>query len=869
MPRTRGVKRTHQERDGRDGAKQADVPSAKRVTTQASATAARDETSAGTGAGQGSTNTAATSAIPVATHAFYGSHNASARPGRRDRLIPIDGAYRVRCDRPPAYVGFFINPVASTSKATPTDHDLKEALRALGQEDGHVLHVQVCDRMRDWCTRVGVPAQDRVSVAMVRTLVRLIHNSPRSVVVEAAARALCAVTAKHPRRQADALQQHAVEALVLVVQRVAIDPGARAGLAKRGLQRRTGAPAGDVESDSDDEWVAAVDLDTIAAASASCWALCSLCTRQPGVQSTVARDAFVQQALSLMLASPQQEPPSASAWLVCNMSFDVAELQQLLVTRPTAPLVGPLVALMGSGSDSAKGLACWAARSLVVGYPAGQAAVLDAGVMSQMVGLLELSSAPSTQASAAWLLGTLATGFPRAQHAVLDTPGCVNALTALLRSPVAQVQGQAAAAVYNSAARNNAAQTAFAAAGAIPVLCSLLYADAEAQPKLIEKVLAALLCLALRHSENQHVVAKCTPTEGIPNGRPAPSSSSGSGTLTSNTSSTAIPRAIALMSAGTARVQGLAAGFVRTVVAADDELQARFGMWGAIPPLIGLLPSTDTFVQEQAAAALYNLTCTNAGNLSGLVLMGGIEALKNVVTACTPSSLGHTCACMALWVAADRHAAVMTDLRNDSRLRSSVLALTQSENERLRENSLRLYRALRPEATESLDRLGRSAVFDLLPERVLEAGGGGGGGGGSGEALTCGGMDACAICLGPFEAGNRVCTIPCLHAFHSGCIRRWLVEGPRDACPLCNAAALRPVHGMLQQGTSQVPAPVPSTPPDEHAGREPVPIPTPRNPPETLTLAAVDAPVSISLDDSARHGASVSAANRSAAAAAH
>ena len=32
----------------------------------------------------------------------------------------------------------------------------------------------------------------------------------------------------------------------------------------------------------------------------------------------------------------------------------------------------------------------------------------------------------------------------------------------------------------------------------------------------------------------------------------------------------------------------------------------------------------------------------------------------------------------------------------------------------------------------------------------------------------------CAICLGDVEAGQRVCTLSCAHAFHEGCVREWL-----------------------------------------------------------------------------------------------
>ena len=43
--------------------------------------------------------------------------------------------------------------------------------------------------------------------------------------------------------------------------------------------------------------------------------------------------------------------------------------------------------------------------------------------------------------------------------------------------------------------------------------------------------------------------------------------------------------------------------------------------------------------------------------------------------------------------------------------------------------------------------------------------------------------EKCAICLGDFNAGNKVCYLPCLHLYHSFCIKNWLKI--RVRCPLC------------------------------------------------------------------------------------
>jgi hypothetical protein len=42
----------------------------------------------------------------------------------------------------------------------------------------------------------------------------------------------------------------------------------------------------------------------------------------------------------------------------------------------------------------------------------------------------------------------------------------------------------------------------------------------------------------------------------------------------------------------------------------------------------------------------------------------------------------------------------------------------------------------------------------------------------------------CSICLGEYEEGEELCTLPCGHVYHSGCIGSWCSNHTR--CPLCN-----------------------------------------------------------------------------------
>ncbi|XP_058772624.1 RING-H2 finger protein ATL51-like [Vicia villosa] len=51
-----------------------------------------------------------------------------------------------------------------------------------------------------------------------------------------------------------------------------------------------------------------------------------------------------------------------------------------------------------------------------------------------------------------------------------------------------------------------------------------------------------------------------------------------------------------------------------------------------------------------------------------------------------------------------------------------------------------------------------------------------------------GGTTACAVCLGDFEEGEELKTMPeCLHSFHVPCIDMWLHS--HSSCPVCRAIA--------------------------------------------------------------------------------
>ena len=43
--------------------------------------------------------------------------------------------------------------------------------------------------------------------------------------------------------------------------------------------------------------------------------------------------------------------------------------------------------------------------------------------------------------------------------------------------------------------------------------------------------------------------------------------------------------------------------------------------------------------------------------------------------------------------------------------------------------------------------------------------------------------EKCMICLSHFKKGDKESTLPCLHMFHSNCIKKWMFE--KSSCPIC------------------------------------------------------------------------------------
>uniref|UniRef100_A0A183C3U8 RING-type domain-containing protein n=1 Tax=Globodera pallida TaxID=36090 RepID=A0A183C3U8_GLOPA len=62
----------------------------------------------------------------------------------------------------------------------------------------------------------------------------------------------------------------------------------------------------------------------------------------------------------------------------------------------------------------------------------------------------------------------------------------------------------------------------------------------------------------------------------------------------------------------------------------------------------------------------------------------------------------------------------------------------------------------------------------------------------------------CAVCLGNFEAGDKVRPLPpCEHIFHTECIELWLKK--HNNCPLCRAEIFKISSGKVKPNVKEAP----------------------------------------------------------------
>lgn len=309
------------------------------------------------------------------------------------------------------------------------------------------------------------------------------------------------------------------------------------------------------------------------------WALCALCMNSPEFQASLAHNTAVVASVIAHQSSACEEAVTSSAWLLCNMGMGAPALAPVLME---AGVAAPLLLTLTHGPMPAKGLAARTVRALVLDNNAIQCAFDALGAVPILTAALHSPLLThDVQASLLWALGALCHGVPTIQHRMRcgDSGAALVTVVSLLTSESPQVQMQAAATLYNSIAGCRENQSFV---GAIPCALESLAAmlpATQSNAQAAEKALAALVCLTQKHAANQARV------DAVPG---------------------CVAQIVHFLTFPSSRVQGLAAGAIRSLVAEQVEVRTRCIALGALPLLLDLCASKDAFAQEQSVAALFN-----------------------------------------------------------------------------------------------------------------------------------------------------------------------------------------------------------------------------------------------------------------------
>jgi hypothetical protein len=654
-----------------------------------------------------------------------------------DMQLTIGGSNKVL---PDTIIAKYRNSVATLTLDVGRTYALLGELRKLILSHGSLAQVQVCN--------------DDVIFQGILTLIMGLDLAPK--LTEAGCRVLCTLVAKNPTTQA------LVSRLPAAVERLASIVLDSADHVAVGCEPcATQVPPLVADTDSFPANPCAVS----ARACAAMWALTALVMKNVPFQTEFCKRRAVLKAVEVHLGSSNEESVSASAWLLCNAVMGAPALSRAVMgsLHDRTRLVTALVSALRSPHKNAKGLVCWAIRALSVENKEHQQAFVDNGVLPALLSSL-VAEDVTLQASAVWALGSLANGVPAIQDAIGADNDMMKTLVCLLESSSQQVQNQAAGALYNIAARHPGNQTTFGDLGAIPKLINILPKQ-QGSVKFVEKVIAALLCLALKHSANQQRVGRAQDFG---------------------------PLAVKFLSCSSPRVQGLGAGLIRTVVAEQQDLQLLFASHGALSALLELAQSKDSFCQEQAVAAMYNMLAQQSLNKSLLRILEPERLLVALLCDCTkPTLLAYTCAVMVLFVLTEDDAAFTAKLGSMKPLVDALLLFCHPKcsDPRLRAQADRLLKTISPACHAERQLLSPAAVLDAMIAFPVSA---------LGPRCT-GDEFACPVCF-EGKPDDVVVRLPCGHVLHKHCMHAFFSHG-RDTCPCCRDNVVAAVHKAIGSET--------------------------------------------------------------------
>jgi vacuolar protein 8 len=333
------------------------------------------------------------------------------------------------------------------------------------------------------------------------------------------------------------------------------------------------------------------------------------------------REIIIKQLVYMLSDSSSEAAQEQAAAALANLARDSTDNRTSIVD---AGGIVPLLALLESTSQKAMENAASALTQLCA-TRANQDAIAEAGGIQLLVNVLTKSSSNVKETSAISLCSLAACAIwelsknHTANQLAAAEAGAINPLVAMLGSPQAEMQSNAAGALSTLASNNHDNQTAIARTGAIAPLCTLVR---EGSSETKEQSASALWSLAHENAPNKATIAKLGGVEPLVgllvSGGSDRSQDFASGALASLSSKHSENRA-----AIAKRLVGLLNGrqperAVRVLAAiaslSKDQSanQLAIAKVGGVPPIISWLSSSSEDAQREAAHAVLAVATNNA-----------------------------------------------------------------------------------------------------------------------------------------------------------------------------------------------------------------------------------------------------------------
>lgn len=285
-------------------------------------------------------------------------------------------------------------------------------------------------------------------------------------------------------------------------------------------------------------------------------------------------------------------------------------------------------------------LSAAAVKEMVKGNKKNQDTVFSAGAIPPLVAMLGSPSA-QMQANAAGALANLARNHPDNQTAIART-GAIAPLCQMVREGSQEAKDRSASAIWSLATDNAANKDTLAKLGGIDPLLGLLVAGTTERSQ--ENVSGALCAVAAKHTENRALVAKRL--VGLLGSAAAKAAdravrvlqtcSAFANDSTFNQIALAkagiIPPLIIWLTSIALNAQAQAAHSLLCVAVDNTTTQSLIAKAHAIPPLIGLLKKSSPAAQDSALRALWHLA-SQPENQVHIADAGGVKPLVGILSA--------------------------------------------------------------------------------------------------------------------------------------------------------------------------------------------------------------------------------------------